>query len=93
VLGWTVAVSGFNVDLDGPWTDAIYLSAEPLGVQTRVSGLAVDSTNGLTFDQARLVYQPAQPEGTAVAGFELVVDSSDAGYVVTTTTLLPKAQQ
>ena len=39
-----------------------------------------------------MLYQPAPASWQAVAGFEMVVDSTDAGYVVTTTTLLPTAK-
>ena len=87
-----MAFEGVNAGQKGASVDTMLLTAEPLGVQVQVSGLAVDDSSGLTFDQARLLYQPAPASGQAVAGFELVVDSTDAGYVVTTTTLLPTAK-
>lgn len=91
--GWNLAVNGINTGTQGSSVDSLVLTAEPLGIQAQVSGLAVDEVNGVTFDQARFLYQPQQTaEQTAVAGFELVVDSTDAGYVVTTTTLLPTAK-
>ena len=50
----------------------------------------MSSANGVTFDQASFLYQPV-PSETAqpIAGFQLVVDSTEAGYIVTTTTLVP----
>ncbi len=92
VAGWTMAFEGVNAGQKGASVDSMLLTAEPLGVQVQVNGLAVDDSSGLTFDQARMLYQPAPASGQAVAGFELVVDSTDAGYVVTTTTLLPTAK-
>lgn len=92
VSGWNLAFDGVNTGQNGASVDTILLTAEPLGVQAQVNGLAVDDSSGLTFDQARLLYQPDPASGQAVAGFELVVDSTDAGYVVTTTTLLPTAK-
>ena len=92
VAGWTMAFDGVNAGQKGASVDTMLLTAEPLGVQVQVNGLAVDDSSGLTFDQARVLYQPDPASGQAVAGFELVVDSTDAGYVVTTTTLLPTAK-
>ena len=46
-------------------------------------------TCGMTFDQARFLYRPVDQR--TVAGFELVVDSTDAGNIVSTTTLVPTA--
>lgn len=92
VAGWNLAFDGVNTGQQGTSVDSILLTAEPLGVQAQVSGLAVGDSTGLTFDQARFLYQPDPSNGQAVAGFEMVVDSTDAGYVVTTTTLLPTAK-
>jgi hypothetical protein len=57
-----------------------------------VTGLEAAEGSAVTFDQARILYMPASTgETRAVAGFELVITSTEAGYVVTTTTLLPAA--
>lgn len=90
--GWTLAANGINSAPGGATMDTLVLTAEPLGVQAQVSGLTLDQASGMTFDQARVLYlpNPIAPDRT-VGGFELVIDSSDAGYVVTTTTLLPSA--
>jgi len=54
--------------------------------------VTVSPGSAMTFDQARVRYLPdPTTNNTAVGGFELVIDSSDAGYMVTTTTLLPSA--
>ena len=92
VAGWTMAFDGVNTGQKGTSVDTILLTGEPLGVEVQVTGLTMGDSSGLTFDQARLLYQPAPASGQAVAGFEMVVDSTDAGYVVTTTTLLPTAK-
>ena len=90
VAGWNIAVNGVNTGAQGTSVDTIVLSAQPLGVQAQVSGIAVDASSGMTFDQARFLYRPVE-QGT-VAGFELVIDSTDAGYIVSTTTLVPTAK-
>ncbi len=90
VAGWNLAFNGVNTGAQGSSVDTIVLSAQPLGIQAQVSGIAVDGTSGMTFDQARFLYRPVE-QGT-VAGFELVIDSTDAGYIVSTTTLVPTAR-
>ena len=92
--GWNMAVSGINTGPTGASVDTVTVSAEPLGVQAQVTGLEVSESNGVSFDQARILYLPPQSAETqTVAGFELVISSTQAGYVVTTTTLLPTAGQ
>jgi hypothetical protein len=62
-------------------------------VEAQVTDLTVGGSQGLTFGQARFAYRPAaSASGQASAGFEMVVDSTDAGYVVTTTTVVPMAK-
>jgi hypothetical protein len=93
VAGWTMAVSGINAGAGGATVDTVQMTVAPLSLQAQVTGLAVDDSTGVTFDQARVRYLPDTAAGNAgVAGFELVIDSTEAGYVVTTTTLLPTAQ-
>lgn len=90
VAGWNIAVNGINTGAQGTSVDTLVLSAQPLGIQAQISGIAVDASSGMTFDQARFLYRPVE-QGT-VAGFELVIDSTDAGYIVSTTTLVPTAK-
>ncbi|MEZ4768703.1 MAG: hypothetical protein R2844_09795 [Caldilineales bacterium] len=91
--GWNVAVNGLNTGSQGTAVDSLVFTAQPLGVQAQVSGITVDGSTGMSFDQARLLYRPDPAAGDrTVAGFELVIDSTDAGYIVSTTTLVPTAQ-
>lgn len=91
--GWNVAANGVNTGAQGTSIDSLVFTAQPLGIQAQVSGVAMDATSGMTFDQARLLYRPDPSAGqSAVAGFELIIDSTDAGYIVTTTTLVPTAK-
>lgn len=89
--GWSLAVDGINTGSNGATVDAVTLTAQQMGVQAQVTGLATGA-GGMTFDQARLVYLPAAAgRDSTLGGFELVVDSTDAGYIVSTTTLVPSA--
>lgn len=91
--GWSVAASGINVGPSGAAVDTVTLIVEPLGVQAQVTGLEATAGAGASFDQTRILYLPPQNGASrTVGGFELVISSTQAGYVVTTTTLLPTAQ-
>lgn len=93
VAGWNLAVNGINAGPSGAAVGDVTLTAEPLGVQAQVTGLEVNDSSGVTFDQARVRYLPDPAAGSAgVAGFELVIDSTEAGYIVSTTTLVPAAR-
>jgi hypothetical protein len=90
VPAWNVAFNGITTGKQGSTVDSIVVTAAPIGVQAGVDGLAVTPEAGMSFDQAWLLYQPAQPTGEeAIAGFRLVVDSTEGGYIVSTTTLVP----
>lgn len=92
VAGWNMAVNGINTGPDGASVDTVTLTAEPLNLQVQVSGLELAEGSGASFDQARVLYLPSATGETAtIAGFELLITSTEAGYVVTTTTLLPAA--
>jgi hypothetical protein len=95
VLGtaaWSLAASGVNVGPQGATVDTVQMTLAPLNLQAQVSGVAVSGDSGMTFDQARVRYLPDPAAGaTAIGGFELVIDSTEAGYIVTTTTLVPAA--
>jgi hypothetical protein len=95
VLGtaaWNLTVSGVNAGPNGTTVDAVQMTLAPLNLQAQVTGVAVSEGSAVTFDQARVRYLPDPAAGaTAIGGFELVIDSTDAGYIVTTTTLLPAA--
>lgn len=90
--GWTVPVSGINAGAGGATVDAAQMTVAPLSLRAQATGLATDDSNGVTFDPARVRYLPDPSAGAAaIAGFELVIDSTEAGYIVTTTTLAPSA--
>ena len=90
VPAWNVAFAGINTGKQGATVDSIVVTAAPIGVQAGVDGLTVEPAAGMSFDQAWLLYQPVEPTGEeAIAGFKLVVDSAEGGYIVSTTTLVP----
>lgn len=95
VLGneaWKLAVSGVNAGPQGATVDAVQMTLAPLNLQAQVSGVAMNRSTGMTFDQARVRYLPdSAANNRAIGGFEVVIDSAEGGYVVTTTTLLPAA--
>lgn len=90
--GWNMVVSGVNVGPGGATVDAVQMTMAPLNLQAQVTGVSLANGSGVTFDQARVRYTPERmADNRAIAGFELVVDNSEAGYIVTTTTLVPSA--
>jgi hypothetical protein len=95
VLGtaaWNLTFDGVNVGPQGATVDAVQMTLAPLSLQAQVTGVAMDESSGMSFDQARVRYLPDPAAGaTAIGGFELVIDSTEAGYIVTTTTLVPAA--
>jgi hypothetical protein len=87
---WNVALTGVDAGKAGVQVDTIAMTAAPVGIQAQVNGLAMSSASGVTFDQASFLYRPAPADGgQSIAGFQLVVDSTEAGYIVSTTTLVP----
>ncbi len=95
VLGtaaWNLAVNGVNAGPNGTTVDTVQMTLAPLNLQAQVTGVAMSQGSAVTFDQARVRYLPDPAAGaSAIAGFELVIDSTEAGYIVTTTTLVPAA--
>lgn len=91
--GWNLAASGINAGQAGVTVDTVQMTAAPLSLQAQISGISLDPTAGASFEEARVLYLPDPAAGQRnVAGFELVISSTSAGYIVTTTTLLPTAQ-
>ncbi len=90
--GWNMAVSGVSAGPGGATIDTMQMTMAPLNLQAQVTGVSTASGSGVTFDQARVRYLPERmADNRTIAGFELVIDSSEAGYIVTTTTLVPAA--
>lgn len=90
--GWMLAANGINAGQGSVTVDTVQMSVDTLGLQAQVSGLTLDPTAGASFEEARVLYLPDPAAGgQTIAGFELVINSTSAGYIVTTTTLLPTA--
>ena len=67
--------------------DSISFAAEPINLMAELTGVTVGAGGGMTFDEAKVTYQPgADP---AAGGFQMTMTKSDAGYILTTTSLLP----
>ncbi len=88
VPGYSVQLDGINSIQGGFKIDTLSLAANPLDLTAEVNGVVVGGTAGFAFDQAKISYGPG---GSRPSGFELTVTRSDAGYVMTTTTILPVA--
>jgi len=88
VPGWNVQMEGINSVKGGVKVDTISLAAEPLSLTAEMTGVVVSDTAGFSFDQAKMAYAP---NGSPANGFAMTVTRNNAGYVVTTTTVLPVA--
>lgn len=86
--GWNFQMEGINSIQGGVKVDTVSLIAKPLDLTAEVMGVVVGGTAGFAFDQAKVSYAP---DGARASGFEMVVTRSNAGYVLTTTTVLPVA--
>ncbi len=88
VPGYSVQLDGINSIQGGFKIDTVSLAANPLDLTAEVNGVVVGGTAGFAFDQAKISYGPG---GSRPSGFEMTVTRSSAGYVMTTTTILPVA--
>jgi hypothetical protein len=88
VPGWNFQMEGINSVKGGVKVDTISLAAEPLSLTAEMTGVVVSDTAGFYFDQAKMAYAP---NGSPANGFAMTVTRNNAGYVVTTTTVLPVA--
>jgi hypothetical protein len=88
VPGWNLQVDGINSIQGGVKVDTVSLAAEPLSLTAEVTGVVVSDTTGFAFDQAKVAYAPT---AGGANGFAMTVTRSDAGYVLTTTTVFPVA--
>jgi len=85
VPGWNLQMEGINSVKGGVKIDTISLAAAPLELTAEMTGVMVSDTAGFSFDQAKVAYAPGRN------GFEMTVTRNNAGYVLTTTTVLPVA--
>ncbi|MGB9610998.1 MAG: hypothetical protein ACPL7M_08495 [Bryobacteraceae bacterium] len=84
IPGWNVRVEGINSVEGGVKVDTISLASEPLSLTAEVTGVVASTTTGLSFEQAKVTYAPGGQSG----GFEAMIQRTNAGYVLTTTTVL-----
>jgi hypothetical protein len=84
--GWNFQMEGINSIQGGVKVDTVSLAAQPLSLTAEVTALVVSNTAGVVFDQAKVSYGPSSPNAS---GFEMMVTRSKAGYVLTTTTVIP----
>ena len=91
--GWSLQMTGVNSIRSGVKVDTLTLAAEPLALQAEMTGVVVGGDSGFTFDQAKITYTPdAGSSGTKNANnFQMTVTRADAGYIVTTSTMIPVA--
>jgi hypothetical protein len=85
VPGWTLALDGIDTGPGGTSMDSFMVQATQLGLTAEVNGLAMTETGQFVFDDATIQYAPQ----TSATGFEMQITRTDAGYVMTTTTMLP----
>lgn len=84
IPGWKVKVDGINSVEGGVKVDTISLASQPLDLTAEVTGVVASTTAGLSFEQAKLTYGASSGSG----GFQATITHTDAGYVLTTTTVL-----
>lgn len=88
VPGWNMQMEGVNSIRGGVKVDTLSLAAEPLGLTAEITGVVMSDTAGFAFDQAKVAYAP---NGSGANAFAMTVTRSNAGYVLTTTSVLPVA--
>jgi hypothetical protein len=82
IPGWGLQLSGINSVQGGVKVDNISFAAEPINLTAELTGVTVGAGGGMTFDEAKV---------TGGDGFQMTMTKSDAGYVLTTTSVLPIA--
>jgi len=82
IPGWDLQLTGINSVQGGVKVDKITFAAEPINLTAELTGVTVGAGGGMTFDEAKV---------TGGDGFQMTMTKSDAGYVLTTTSLLPMA--
>lgn len=94
--GAQVAVRGFSLGFDGmrlgpagTSVDNVKLQAGQVGLTAEINGLTVDPDGQAAFDTATIQYQPQGTAAGTGGGFVMQINRTDAGYVMTTTSLLP----
>jgi hypothetical protein len=91
IPGWGLQLSGINSVQGGVKVDNISFAAEPINLTAELTGVTVGAGGGMAFDQAQITYLPTKEGKPAPGAFQVTMVPSDAGYILTTTSLLPIA--
>jgi hypothetical protein len=92
IPGWGLQFTGINSVQGGAQIDKIAFAAEPINLAAELTGVTVGAGGGFAFDEAQITYLPQGGDGQIVAGaFQMTMTKSDAGYILTTQSLLPIA--
>jgi len=92
VPGWSLTFDGVASAEQGVTVDSVTMQSQTANLEAQLSGVTFGGGGGFTFDQADVKYLPVATEGgSAVAGFEMKITKSDAGYLINTTTVVPVA--
>jgi hypothetical protein len=91
VPGWGMQLSGINSVQGGVKVDNISFAAEPIHLTAELTGVTVGAGGAMTFDQAQITYLPTKDGKPAPGAMQVTMVPSDAGYILTTTSLLPIA--
>jgi hypothetical protein len=91
IPGWDLQLAGINSVQGGVKVENISFAAEPIHLTAELTGVTVGAGGGMAFDQAQITYLPTKDGKPAPGAFQVTMVPSDAGYILTTTSLLPIA--
>ena len=91
IPGWGLQFEGINSVQGGVKVDNIAFAAEPIHLTAELTGVTIGAGGGMTFDEAQVTFMPGEDGQPAPGAFQMTMTKSDAGYVLTTTSLLPIA--
>jgi hypothetical protein len=91
IPGWDLQLTGINSVQGGVKVDKISFGAEPINLAAELTGVTIGAGGGMTFDEAQVTFMPNEGGQPAPGAFQMTMTKSDAGYILTTTSLLPIA--
>ena len=92
VPGWSLAFDGVASAQRGVTVDTILVKSQATNLEAQLTDVIIGDAGGFSFQQANINYLPQQASSdNAVAGFQMKITKSDAGYMVTTTAMVPVA--
>jgi hypothetical protein len=91
IPGWDFQLTGINSVQGGVTVDNINFVAEPINLMAELSNVTIGAGGGVTFDQAQVTYLPNDGGQPKPGAFQMTMTKTDAGYVLTTASLLPIA--